>query len=189
MTRWTLILFTKKAKKARGKETTRAKERPKARAKENEKGKSSVKGKSNQEKFQGTCRNCGKTGHKWSECWAKGGVAAKQASNVGETEKTGDVGWITMVQNLSAGQSSTGEFETWRCSGTSDSCKSAHESQVFIHAEAYRVVPNSSVTLHVAESSSTQQSTVDHTHQPDIRPRICESCESGHPLKHSKTCC
>ena len=34
MTRWTLILFTKKARKAMGKETTRAKESPKARAKD-----------------------------------------------------------------------------------------------------------------------------------------------------------
>ena len=75
-----------------------------------------------------------------------------------------------MVQNLSVGQSSTSESETWRCSGTSVSCRSAYDSQVFIHAESDRVVPNSNVTLHVAESSSTQQSTRDHTHQPDIRP-------------------
>ena len=93
----------------------------------------------------------------------KGGGAAKQANNVGETDKTGDVNWIMMVQNLSGGQSSTSEIETWRCSGTSVSCKSAHESQVSIHAESDRVVPNSNVALHVAESSLTQQSTVDHT--------------------------
>ena len=79
--------------------------------------------------------------------------------------------WITTVQNLSVGQSSTSEFETWRCSGTSVSCKSTHESQVFVHAESDHVVPNSSVTLHVAESSPTQQSTIDDTHQPDIRPQ------------------
>ena len=28
---------------------------------------------------------------------------AKQANNVGETEETGDVNWIMMVQNLSVG--------------------------------------------------------------------------------------
>ena len=154
----------------------------KGKGKQNEKGKSSGKGKSNQEKFQGTCRNRGKTGHKWSECWAKGGGAARQANNVGETEKTGDVNWIMMVQDLSVGQFSTSEIETWRCSGTSVSCKSTHESQVSIHAESDRVVPYPNVALHVAESSSTQQSTVDRTHQP-------ESCESGHPPKHSKACC
>ena len=59
----------------------------KGKGKQNEKGTSSGKGTSNQKKFQGTCRNCGKTGHKWSECWAEGGGAAKQANNVGETEK------------------------------------------------------------------------------------------------------
>ena len=81
-----------------------------------------------------------------------------------------------MVQNLSVGQSSTSEIETWRCSGTSVSCRSAHESQVFIHAESDRVVPNSNVALLVAESSSTQQSTLDRTHQPGIRP------ESANPV-------
>ena len=59
----------------------------KGKGKQHEKGKSSGKGKSHQEKFQGTCRNCVKTGHKWSERWAKGGGAAKQANNVGETRK------------------------------------------------------------------------------------------------------
>ena len=73
-----------------------------------------------------------------------------------------------MVEDLSVGQSSTSETEAWRYSGSSVSCKSAH--QVFVHAESDRVVPNSYVTLHVAVSSPTQQSTVDHTHQPDIRP-------------------
>ena len=42
-----------------------------------------------------------------------------QANTVGETEKTGDVNWIMMVQNLSVGQSSTDESETRRCSGAS----------------------------------------------------------------------
>ena len=156
MTQWTWISFTRKAQKGKSK----------GKGKQNEKGKSSGKGKPNQEKFQGTCRNCGKTGHKCSECWAKGGGAAKQANNVCETEKTVDVNWIMMVQDLSVGQSSTSELETWRCSGTSVSCKSAHQSQVFTYAESDRVVPNPNVALHVAESRSTQQSTVDRTHQP-----------------------
>ena len=110
--------------------------------------------------------------------------AAKQANNVSETEKTGDMNWIMMVHNLSVAQSSTSEFETWRCSGTSVSCRIAHESQVFIHAESDRVVPNSSVAVHVAESSSTQQSTVDHTHKPDIRP---ESANPVNPVILSNT--
>ena len=62
--------------------------------------------------------------------------------------------------------------------------KSAHESQVFIHAESDRVVPNSNVALHVAESGSTQQSTVDHTHQPDIR---AESANPVNPVILSNT--
>ena len=86
------------------------------------------------------------------------------SDKVGETEKTGDVNWIMMVQELSVGQSSTSEIETWRCSGASVSCKSTHESQVSIYAESDRVVPYPNVALHVAESSSTQQSTVDFTH-------------------------
>ena len=89
-----------------------------------------------------------------------------------------------MVQDLSVGQSSTSETEAWRCSGSSVSCKSAHESQVVIHAESDRVVPNSNVTLHVAVSSPTQQSTVDHTHQPDIRS---ESASPVNPVILSNT--
>ena len=86
----------------------------KRKGKQYEKGKSSGKGKSNQEKFQGTCKNCGKTGHQWSECWAKGGGAAKQANNVGETEKTGDVNWIMMVQDLGVALSHfTGGGDGW----------------------------------------------------------------------------
>ena len=34
----------------------------------------------------------------------KGGEAAKQANSVGETEKTGDVNWIMMIQQLNDGQ-------------------------------------------------------------------------------------
>ena len=117
----------KEGQKGKGKGNDKGKRKHKSKSKgkgkQNEKRKSSGKSKSNQEQFQGTCRNCGKTRHKWSECWAKGGGAAKQANNVGETEKNGDVNWIMMVQDLSVGQSSTSEIETWRCSGTSVSCK------------------------------------------------------------------
>ena len=98
------------------KETARARESPKAKekTKHNGKGKSAGKDKSSQETFRGTCRDCGKTGHTWSACWAKGGGAAKQANSVGETGKTGDV---------NDGQTITMGHEEWRCSGTSVSCK------------------------------------------------------------------
>ena len=230
MTRCTWISFTRKARRARGKETTRARCSPKAKAKEkantmmrqainqylkarkgfklkereddpmyvdfvhkesakgkgkgndkgkvqskgksegkgkhNEKGKSSGKGKSSQETFRGTCRHCGKTGLTWSECWARGGGAAKQANSVGETEKTGDWNWIMMIQQFNDGQAITRGHETWRCSGTSVSCHNAHASQVVSHAESDHVIPNSSV----AASRPTQQSTIDLAHQLDIRP-------------------
>ena len=160
----------KEGQKGKRKGDDKGKGKPKGKSKgkdkQNEKGKSSGKGKSNQEKFQGTYRNCGKTGNKWCECWAKGGGAAKQGSNVGETEKTGDVNWIMMVQSLSVGQPSTSEFEAGRCSGASVSCKSAHESQAFIHAQSDRVVPNSSAALHVAKSSSTH---ISLTSDPNLR--------------------
>ena len=45
-----------------------------------------------------------------------------------------------------------------KCSGAPVSCKSAHESQVFTHAEADCVIPNSSVASNVAGSRPTQQS-------------------------------
>ena len=65
MTQWTLISFTKKGQNGKGKENDRGKAKTKGKSKgkgkQNEKGKSSGKGKSNQEKFQGTCRNCGRT--------------------------------------------------------------------------------------------------------------------------------
>ena len=97
MTQWTSTVVHKEGQKGKGKGNDKGKGKPKGNSKgtgkQNEKGKSSGKGKLNQEKFQGTCRNCGKTGYKWSECWAKGGGAAKQANNVGETENTGDVNW------------------------------------------------------------------------------------------------
>ena len=106
----------KESKKGKGKGKDKGKGKSKGKSvgkgKQNEKGKRSGKGKSNQEKFQGICRNCGKTGHKWTECWAKGGGAAKQANSVGETEKIGDVNWIMMIQKLCVGQTSTSVFET-----------------------------------------------------------------------------
>ena len=115
MTQWTSISFKRKARKARGKETTRAKESTKARAKERASNmrRERVLGKASQIKKNS------KTGHNWSDCWAKGGGATKQANLDGETETTGDVNWIMMVQDLSVGQSSTSEIETWRCSGAS----------------------------------------------------------------------
>ena len=95
MTRWTSIWFTEKRSRARAKEGIRAKGSPKAKAKakpkgkgkgkgegkNNEQGKSAGKGMSSRETFRGTCRNRGKTGHKFSECWAKGGGAAKHAND------------------------------------------------------------------------------------------------------------
>ena len=57
----------KEGQKGKGK----PKGKSKGKGKQNEKGKSFGKGKSNQEKIQGVCRNCGKTGHKWSECCRK----------------------------------------------------------------------------------------------------------------------
>ena len=72
----------------------------------------------------------------------------KRTMSVRRRKLAGDVNWIMMVQDLSVGQSSTSEIETWRCSGTSVSCKSAQESQVSIHAESHRVVPNPNVALH-----------------------------------------
>ena len=170
MTQWTLISFKRKARKARGKETTWAKEKSKGngkgKGKHNEKGQSAGKGKSSQETFRGTCRICGKTRHKWSECWAKGGGAAKQTNNVGGTEKTGDVNWIMMFQQPNDGQTSTTGHEEWRCSGNSVSCKNAHESHRASHAESDYTIPNPDV----AGPLATQQSGVDQAHQFDIRP-------------------
>ena len=68
--------------------------------------------------------------------------------------------------------------------GLQFSCKSAHESQVFIHAESDPVVPTPNVALHVAKSNSTQQSTVDRTHEPDIR---LESANPVNPVILSNT--
>ena len=127
--------------------------------------KSAGKRRSTPEPFQGTCRNCGKAGHKWSECWAKGGGAAKQANSVGESEKAGDVNWIMMIQQMSDDYASAKRHEDWRCSGTLVSCQSAHDSRVDIHAESDHIIPNPNI----AESVPTQQSTVDHAHQPYTR--------------------
>ena len=66
---------------------TMTKERKrKSKSKHNDKGKSAGKGKLSQETFRGTCRSCGKTGHTWSGCWAKGGGAARRVNSVGERE-------------------------------------------------------------------------------------------------------
>ena len=125
-------LVHKESAKSKGKGKDKGKGKPKGKSKgqgkNNEKGKSAGKGKSGQGTFRGTCRNCGKTGHTWSKCWAKGGGAAKQLNSVGETEKTGGVNWIMMIQQPSDGQSTTMGHEEWRCSGISASCKNAHKS-------------------------------------------------------------
>ena len=134
----------------------KSKGKSKGNGKQNEKGKSSGKGESSQETFRGTCRNCGKSGQKWSECWAKSGGAAKQANNVGEMEKTGDVNRIMMDQNLSVGQPSTNESLGHRfLAKTHMSHKSSSmQSQIALF-------PIPMLPLHVAESRSTQQSTAD----------------------------
>ena len=89
-----------------------------------------------------------------------------------------------MGQILSLGQSSTSEVETWRCSGTLCFLSEAHTSHKFSSMQSQIALFNTSVAFHVAESSSTQQSTVDHTHQPDIRP---ESANSVNPIILSNT--
>ena len=62
----------KDGQKGKGKGNDKGKGKPKGKSKgkgkQHEKGKSSGKSKPNQEKSQGTRRNCGKTRHKWSEC-------------------------------------------------------------------------------------------------------------------------
>ena len=66
---------------------------------------------------------------------AKGGGAAKKPNSVGETEKTGDVTLEHDAAEVGYWPNQHKSLEAWRCSGTSVSCTSAHESQVFIHAE------------------------------------------------------
>ena len=61
----------KEGQKGKGKVTTRAKARAKERASKMRKERVLGKASRIKKKFQGVCRNCGKTGHKWSECWAK----------------------------------------------------------------------------------------------------------------------
>ena len=58
--------------------------------------------------------------------WAKGSGATKQANSVGETEKTGDMNWIMMIQQVSDGQTITSGHETSRCCGTSVRPKSVN---------------------------------------------------------------
>ena len=65
----------------KGKPKGKGKGQGKGKGKNNDQGKSARKGMSSQETFRGTCRNCGKTGHKFSECWAKGGGAAKHTND------------------------------------------------------------------------------------------------------------
>ena len=74
---------------------------------------------------------------------------------------------ITKIQQLSDGQAITRGHEEWRCFGTSVSCKNAHESQVVSHPESDYIISYSNV----AGSRPTQQSTVEHAHQLDIRPQ------------------
>ena len=127
--------------------------------------------------------NCGKTGHTWSECWAKCRGAAKQANSVGETEKTGDVKWIMMIQQPSDGQPITMGHEAMfldfgflqkrtRVSHWQSRCVRMRNI-----AESDYVLPNSNI----AGSHPIQQSTVDVAHQPDIRP------ESVNPVTLSST--
>ena len=158
--------------KGKGNDTGKGKSKGKGggKGKHTEKGKSSGKGRSSQE----TARR----DTKWSECWAKGGGAAKQAKSIGEREreKTGDVNWI-MIQQPNDGQIITMGHEEWRCSGTSVSCKNAHKSHRASHAESEYVISNSSV----AGSLPTQHSAFDHAHQLDTRP------ESVNPVFRSST--
>ena len=134
MIQWTLVPFTRKARKARGKETTRAKESPKARAKEraSKMRKERVLGKASRIKKNSKVLAGIVARQDTSRANVGRKAAAKQANNVSETEKTGDVNWIMMVQDLSVGHSSTSEFEKWRCSGASVSCKKkTHTSHTF----------------------------------------------------------
>ena len=81
----------KGSRRARRKETTRAKEGAKAKVKE----RANTMGRKVCWERQAESRNvprnshetCGKTRHKWSECWAKSGGAAKQANSVGKTDE------------------------------------------------------------------------------------------------------
>ena len=72
-----------------------------------------------------------------------------------------------MIQQPNDGQTTTMGHEEWRCSGTSVSYQKnkPHESQGANHAESDYVIP----TSNVAGSIPTQQRTIDHAHQLDIR--------------------
>ena len=155
------------------------KEGPKGKEKRNDKGKGKSKGKSKgkrqtqreRKEFwerQAESRNVPKNaqklwqdGHKWSECWSKGGGVAKQVNSVGETEKSADVNWIMMIQQVSG-------HETWRCSGTSVSCKNAHESQAVTHAESDFVIPIPTQQDHFRHSRA--QSTTHTSLTSDLNP-------------------
>ena len=148
-----------------------SKGKSKGKGKQHEKGKSSGIKKSSKVQAEMVARQ----DTNGANVRAKSGRAAKQANSVGETEKTGDVNWIMMIEKSSVGQTSTSGLETWRCFGTSVSCQSVHESQVFIHAESDCVILNSSVASNVAGSRLTQA---------DIRP---ESVNSVNPTILSNT--
>ena len=71
-----------------------------------------------------------------------------------------------MIQQPNDGQTITMGHEEWRCSGTSVSCKNAHESQISSHDESDYAIPD----YNTAGLILTQQSTVDHAHQLDLGP-------------------
>ena len=90
MTQWTLISFRKKARKAKGKETTKARESPKVRALEraNKMRKGRVLGKASpiKKSFKVYAETVARQDTNGLNVGAKGGGAAKQANSVGETE-------------------------------------------------------------------------------------------------------
>ena len=65
------------------------------------------------ERSQESAETVARRDTKWSEWWAKGGGAAKQANSVGSTEKTGDANWIMMIHQLNDGQTITMGHDTW----------------------------------------------------------------------------
>ena len=81
-----------------------------------------------------------------------------------ESEKAGDVNWM-MIQQVSDEFSSADRHEDWRCSGTSVSCKSEHDSRVDSHAESDHTISNPNIT----EALPTQQNTIDFALQPETR--------------------
>ena len=70
-----------------------------------------------------------------------------------------------MIQQVSDEFSSADRHEDWRCSGTSVSCKSEHDSRADSHAESDHTIPNPNIT----EPLPTQQNTIDLALQPETR--------------------